>query len=535
MNKIAIFIFIFSIVAINFAAEYLLEIDHITAKDRNQYRIIRQLGTQYLVLANDFELHSLKQTRFSFKNLDIDPQANLYLLVGKSREDEKTIVRYGTKLSQYDNCFLLKTTESAIPPLKRLQIEIDRIVFDVITYDNEPESEPVKFEKAQRNPIIEKILESISLDTMRANIRKLQSFATRRASTNTNKTEVCPWLKKVMENYCDSVFFEDAGSNYGPNIIGIRKGIDNPSLTNYCLIGGHLDAVPVNGKFNAAGADDNASGTAATMECARVFSKFKFENTIRFVLFNAEEVGIVGSKKLVKNMKNAGHTLIGGAVTLDMIGHSSVTENTVILEGTTQVPGCDTFINKFLQSIVNKYTQLETYVDLNGFGSDHTSFWPQEYIAILLIEKDWDKNGAYHLEFDTLDCPVGLNDNKLMIDITKVALAAIADLAVPKENTDITGYHPLSINDINVRVKYLINNQVCFTISSHKYNKVSAEIFNTQGRLIHSQIKSTAGKGDKQIFIWDFNNLKREKSSDGLYVIQFNIGNQKLAHKLLLF
>jgi acetylornithine deacetylase/succinyl-diaminopimelate desuccinylase-like protein len=125
----------------------------------------------------------------------------------------------------------------------------------------------------------------------------MQSFETRKSTTSELKQKVAPWLFETMKAYCDSVYYENVSTQYGPNVIGIKIGKKNTSVSTYCAIGGHYDAVNNAGTgFKAAGANDNASGVAAVLEAARVMKNYQFENTIRFECWNAEEDGDLGSK-----------------------------------------------------------------------------------------------------------------------------------------------------------------------------------------------------------------------------------------------
>lgn len=82
------------------------------------------------------------------------------------------------------------------------------------------------------------------------------------------------------------------------NIIAEVKGTTHPE--QIVIIGAHFDAVP-----NSPGADDNGTGTAATMELARIFHESKPRRTLRFVFFNVEEPGLVGSRKYAAAAKRA--------------------------------------------------------------------------------------------------------------------------------------------------------------------------------------------------------------------------------------
>ena len=69
------------------------------------------------------------------------------------------------------------------------------------------------------------------------------------------------------------------------NIIGTLKNSAKSSIAKHIIIGAHYDTVP-----GSPGADDNASGIAALLECARVLQKSNIDKKVTFVAFDAEEV-----------------------------------------------------------------------------------------------------------------------------------------------------------------------------------------------------------------------------------------------------
>ncbi len=76
------------------------------------------------------------------------------------------------------------------------------------------------------------------------------------------------------------------------NIVFDHRGTTLPH--EVIIVGAHFDAVP-----DCPGADDNGTGTAAVLEIARVLKDRPTRRTIRFVLFNLEEVGLVGAVQFV--------------------------------------------------------------------------------------------------------------------------------------------------------------------------------------------------------------------------------------------
>lgn len=88
------------------------------------------------------------------------------------------------------------------------------------------------------------------------------------------------------------------------NIIAVLPGQE---LDQYLLIGAHYDHLGLSEEGGYyPGADDNAVGTAAVLELARCFkeSGLTTRRTIVFVLFSAEERGLVGSQELVNHLKH---------------------------------------------------------------------------------------------------------------------------------------------------------------------------------------------------------------------------------------
>jgi hypothetical protein len=84
------------------------------------------------------------------------------------------------------------------------------------------------------------------------------------------------------------------------NVIATLEGSTSPDSIS--IIGGHYDNTLKTGTIinTAYGANDNASGVAAALEVARVMKKNNFlpKNTIKFIAYGAEELGLLGSYDL---------------------------------------------------------------------------------------------------------------------------------------------------------------------------------------------------------------------------------------------
>ena len=81
-------------------------------------------------------------------------------------------------------------------------------------------------------------------------------------------------------------------NKFSKNIIAKKKGLNKSQI----IIGAHYDS------SNSNGADDNASGIGVLLELSQKLSKVTLPYTIKFVAFDAEELGLFGSRYFVKNM-----------------------------------------------------------------------------------------------------------------------------------------------------------------------------------------------------------------------------------------
>jgi aminopeptidase YwaD len=81
------------------------------------------------------------------------------------------------------------------------------------------------------------------------------------------------------------------------------------------IVGGHYDSVPA-----GPGANDNASGTATTLEIARVLAADGEFDDVCFILFGAEEVGLFGSREFVSSLSTDERREVRGMLNFDMVG-----------------------------------------------------------------------------------------------------------------------------------------------------------------------------------------------------------------------
>lgn len=108
------------------------------------------------------------------------------------------------------------------------------------------------------------------------------------------------------------------------NIVGFIKGTDPVLANEFIILGAHFDHIgtgnEVNGDTIANGANDNAAGSSAVLSMAKQFAQLKNnKRSILFVLFGAEEKGLLGSEHLANLLKNK-NTEVYTMVNFEMIG-----------------------------------------------------------------------------------------------------------------------------------------------------------------------------------------------------------------------
>lgn len=128
-------------------------------------------------------------------------------------------------------------------------------------------------------------------------------------------------LKPFYASYRDSFMAKDM---HAYNLIGMVEGTDAKLKNEYVIIGAHYDHVgitqkKVEGDSIVNGANDNAAGTVGVMQLASYFSDNPTKRSLLFVLFTAEEIGLLGSKHLAKQMK-AEKLPIQSVFNIEMIG-----------------------------------------------------------------------------------------------------------------------------------------------------------------------------------------------------------------------
>ncbi len=179
-------------------------------------------------------------------------------------------------------------------------------------------------------------------------------------------------------------------SSTGKNVISTKPGLNDSQA--YFVICGHYDDMPSG--TTAPGADDNASGTATVLELARVFSQYNFNYTIKFICFDEEEQGLVGSNYYATQARNRNDSIIG-VINLDMTAYDANNDGMVDVHSNS-VANTAQIANEWISNIYQYGIALTPRTVQSQPYSDHYSFQQKNYGATLIIEYDLEFNPRYH-------------------------------------------------------------------------------------------------------------------------------------------
>jgi len=261
---------------------------------------------------------------------------------------------------------------------------------------------------------------------------------THRVSNNDNNL-AADYIKEKLTGFglaiTDQVY--TPGATGGRNIIATQTGVTNPN--NIYVISAHYDST------HDHGADDNASGTAAIIELARILSQYCTDNTIVYALWDQEETGLNGSAYYAQQAQTNGDNILG-VFNIDMMGYDGNDDKHFDID-VRPIANSIAMKDQIISVLNTTSYGIDLIVNVVNPGSpdsDHSSFWNQGYSAILFGE-NWKTNDittGYHSNNDRIglfNMPYYHNMCKLVVAyITTVASPVFIDKTVTQDTTTLT-------------------------------------------------------------------------------------------------
>ncbi|MFQ5709784.1 MAG: M28 family peptidase [bacterium] len=361
----------------------------------------------------------------------------------------------------------------------------------------------------KRDPAIAAMVEQVSAQNIEAIIRKLVSFHTRHSLSDTVSSQhgigaARRWIKSELEKYArdsggrlkvefDPFVLEPDGRRVTrkvrmKNVLATLPGTDSKDSRIF-IVSGHYDsrASKANDDTSfAPGANDDASGTAVSMELARVMSRRSFSATLIFATVPGEEQGLFGSTHLAQRARDEGWN-VAGMITNDIVGNSrgggtNLFDNTHLRVFSEGVPAAESERQARLRRSVGSENDSparqfaryikevgERYVDQMNVvmiyrrdrflrGGDHTPFSRQGFAAVRFSEMNEDfthqhqdvreENGVQYG-----DLPQFV-DFDYIVKVARVNLAVLANLALAPAKPESVGIVVSGLtNDTTLRWK----------------------------------------------------------------------------------
>ena len=323
-------------------------------------------------------------------------------------------------------------------------------------------------------------MQQIDADSLQSYIAVMQGFTNRHTNSDTlsTTTGIGAARRWVFEKFQE---FANQGGNLDVSyhdftalvsgVVGDHRNVvaeipgtvTGPERRIY-VIGGHLDSrnEDVDDSLGTSyGADDNASGVACVLECARVLSKESWPMTFRFLAFSGEEQGLLGSGVYADEQALLGEpiaAMIANDVMSSIIGaphpDSTATTDTTLARVFAGVPaeGPHRQLQRYLKAMGDVYVPIQDIViipaeDRPGRGSDHISFADAGFPAVRYMEYLEELDRQHTTLGDTLGAHLSMSYTRrnAQVDIATLGSLALSPaspggLAVGNIG-DSTGFH----------------------------------------------------------------------------------------------
>lgn len=306
------------------------------------------------------------------------------------------------------------------------------------------------------------------------------------------------------------------------NVVATKPGTTSDEQVVIC---GHFDSISEDPANLAPGADDNASGTAAVVEAARVVAEYQFERTIKFLCFSGEEQGLFGSGEYAGDARAAGDSIIG-ALNFDMIGYVNPAPEDIDIVGDDRSEWLVDFTVDCAAAYVPSLSTRKS-INPNEVFSDHASFWKAGYSSFLGIEDENLSYPFYHTTNDTL----GNLTRAFATDVVKMGVAALAELAgidtassIPDGGgkTLVAMARPNPLTSVSA---------ISFSLASK--SAVRVRIVNVEGRVICNLLDGWLPPGPNEV-TWQATDDSGRLVAPGVYFAEVAAGDQTAAARIVV-
>ncbi len=337
-------------------------------------------------------------------------------------------------------------------------------------------------------------------------------------------------------------------NNYtAKNIVGNQVGLTDNAEVIYLTA--HYDSIN-----NTPGADDNATGVVYVMEALRLLSECQFKKTIRYIGFDVEEEGLVGSINYVQNHLPEEETVIG-VLNSDGIGYYDDSPNSqdlpfgfdLLFPDAYAEVASDDFRGNFITNIGNEeHVPLKeafdnaaaTYVpELRVISleapnncalvpdlcrSDHAPFWIAGEPAIFLSDGADFRNPHYHTSHDT----IGTLNMTFFTQVVKALVATVLELGELQHGSFDVADYPVGVSEVDCTpqiTQQWSSEKVYIALSDCEATPLGVALFDSSGKLI-GRHKWPAGQKSYSI--------QTGGLSTGIYILKLRFAEGVVARRV---
>jgi len=368
-----------------------------------QIRPLLRLQTGYLVLAGEAGSSELENS-----GLDVEliaANVSMTELALDNRLDRANVGKFEL-IFEEDNLRLFRVDPDRIsqmpepPQLAPLRTDYMKIVYS--------QPRQISMQAIRGIEDLETLIALVDQDSLESYTYRLQAFYRRYVATDSNAA-ARDWISsKFTEFGYDSILIDTfIASSYGEahNVVAFKTGTLKPD--HHVIVGAHRDGV-----YNSPAADDNGSGTAAVLEMARILKDYETDLTFVFILFDAEEEGLLGSYHYADNAAANGDSIVH-MFNMDMIAHYTNDTQAKIYHG-PDITYCQLW-----QDLADSLAGITGSLMGSTTGSDHHPFISNGYDAQFLHEYDF--STVYHSPQDSTT----YMNFEYMTRMVKAALATV--------------------------------------------------------------------------------------------------------------
>jgi len=384
------------------------------------------------------------------------------------------------------------------------------------------------------NPYVQAIIGLVNIDSLSLTVRELSGD--KDVIVDGQTTRIYSRLRGTPGNALATKYVTQRLSAYGlsvqvqtynppsSNVIAVQQGSDSPQRK--VIICAHFDAIASGDTIP--GADDNASGTAAVIEAARILSKYRFGRTTVYALWNEEEQGLIGSARYVQSIANPRDS-VEAIVNLDMIAWDSNNDMKAQIHA-SGVARSAALADTMLYVNETYGIGLQPSIFNPGTGaSDHSSFWNSGRSAVLLIEGYYgpgnDFNSYYHTRNDLFK-----NFNLAFFQgCAKLGLGTIATVAGPLGPVAVQtlAYVPSAFH-LGQNYPNPFNPTTVITYEVATQGNVDLSVFDLLGRKVATLVNEQKSSGVYSVQ-WHASMLP-----SGIYFYSLNVGSYRETKRMIL-